>query len=264
MTEQTIAKRVSDKGQSAQDDGAAWLKAMGRIIRKGESWDADREATLIKVARWAIIGMVSFAGLSLAEGIALAQLAPLRRDIPYVVKVDTPTGNLEVLQAFDSRVIPKQELLDKYWTTKYVQAREQYNWWLVGGDYDLVSRLSDPSIRSEYTKLFDGPDALDKAFGSRIERKIRILSVAPAPTVVNEMLIRFERITTQDGRVVEHPTRFLATLQFKYLTRIAGPEIDLIRNPMGYDVFAYRVDPEVSPVSADASASEPSSAGGAK
>lgn len=211
---------------------------------RGRQWDADTQARLEANRRlaWRVAAGL---GLLLAiTSIALASLAPFRRTVPYLVKVDAD-HNVEVLQTFDNRQIGRQELLDKYWATAYVRAREQYNWWLVGGDYDLVTRLTEPKIRPDYAQQFQGPQAMDKVFGDSTERRIKVLSVAPAPTVRDQMIVRFERTTVQKGTLVEAPTTFVVTMTYRYRPKTLAPEVELIRNPMGYEVIAYRRDAEV-------------------
>jgi len=177
--------------------------------------------------------------------IALALLTPLRRTVPYVVKQDAQTGNLEVLQAFDNRTIAQTELLNKYWAQRYVLAREQYNWWLVAADYDVVSALTDPTIFNEYAQQFLGDRGLDKVFGDFTDRRIKILSITPSPTAASLMVVRFERTTVSRGQVVEAPTVFVANLAFRYNPNLYGAEVDLIRNPTGYQIYSYRRDVEV-------------------
>ncbi len=214
------------------------------IFKKGSQWEASRVVELEKSAvfAWRVAAVFGFAFL--VTSIALATLAPFRRSVPYLIKQDTNTGNVEVLQSFDNRTIGRQELMDKFWAQKYIQAREQYNWWFVGGDYDLISRLTDPQIFPEYSSQFQGDKALDKVFGEFTERKVKILSIAPAPTVLNQMVVRFERTTITKGMAVEAPTVFVANLTYRYAPKTFGAEVDLIRNPMGYQVYGYRRDVE--------------------
>ena len=220
------------------------MTALSFRFQEGIAWEAEAHARLEANRRlaWRVAAGL---GLLLAIcAVSLATLAPFRRTVPYLVKVDAD-NNIEVLQTFDNRQVGHQELLDKYWATQYVRAREQYNWWLVGGDYDLVVRLTDQGIRSDYVAQFQGPNAMDKVFGEFTERRIRVLSVAPAPTVKNQMVVRFERTTVSKGALVEQPTTFIATLSYRYNPKTLAPEVELIRNPMGYEVFAYRRDVEV-------------------
>jgi len=225
------------------------MNAVSFDFGRGISWDADARAKLEANRRlaWRVAAGLGF--LLAVCAVSLATLAPFRRTVPYLVKVDAD-NNIEVLQTFDNRNIGRQELLDKYWASAYVRAREQYNWWLIGGDYDLIHRLTDANIRNEYTSQFQGAGALDKVFGEFTERRIKILSVAPAPTVRNQIVVRFERTTISKGALVEAPTTFVATLSFRYKPKTIAPEVELIRNPMGFEVLAYRRDAEVGTSSA--------------
>jgi len=215
------------------------------IFNKGANWEATRVSDLEKSRQlaWMFAGLM---GCCLVVAvIALAMLTPLRRTVPYVVKQDAQTGNLEVLQSFDNRVIGNQEVLNKYWARRYVLAREQYSWWLVGADYDTVSALTDSSIFAEYGNQFLGEKGLDKVFGDFTERRIQVLSTAPSPTNAQQMVIRFERTTTSKGVVVEAPTVFVVNMTFRYNPNTYASEAELIRNPMGFQVFSYRRDVEV-------------------
>ncbi len=216
------------------------------IFTQGANWETTRVSDLEKSCRtaWTITGVVTFC--LVVAVVALAMLTPLRRPVPYILKVGDEPGNLEVLQAFDNRTIGKQELLNKYWASRYVRAREQYNWWLVASDYDIVKALTDPAIFKEYGDQFLGDKGLDKVFGDFTERRIKILSIAPSPTNPQQMVVRFERTTISKGMVVEQPTVFVVNMTFRYDPSTYGPEVELINNPMGFQVFSYRRDAEVS------------------
>lgn len=231
------------------------------IFNKGANWEATRVSDLEKSRKlaWTFAGLMGFC--LVVAVIALAMLTPLRRTVPYVVKQDAQTGNLEVLQSFDNRVIGNQEVLNKYWARRYVLSREQYNWWLVGADYDTVSALTDSSIFAEYGNQFLGEKGLDKVFGDFTERRIKVLSTAPSPTNAQQMVIRFERTTTSKGVVVEAPTVFVVNMTFRYNPNTYGSEAELIRNPMGFQVFSYRRDVEVPGTTSTAGGVKPGNAG---
>ena len=138
-------------------------------------------------------------------------------------------GNLEVLQSFDNRVIGNQEVLNKYWARRYVVSREQYNWWLVGSDYDNVVALTDPGIFAEYGSQFLGEKGLDKVFGDFTERRIKVLSIAPAPTNAQQMVVRFERTTVSKGTneaMRADPARSAATLAVEQDTARRWADLD--------------------------------------
>ncbi len=215
------------------------------IFNQGANWETSRVSDLERSRKtaWMLTGLLGIC--LLATIIALALLTPLRRTVPYLIKQDAQTGNIEVLQSFDNRMVGNQEVLNKYWARRYVTAREQYNWYLVGGDFDNISAMTDPVIFKDYGDQFLGEKGLDKVFGDFTERKIKILSIAPSPTNAQQMVVRFERTTISKGVVVEAPTSFVANLTFRYNPNAYASEAELIRNPMGYQVYSYRRDVEV-------------------
>ena len=215
------------------------------IFNQGANWETSRVSDLERSRKtaWMLTGLLGIC--LLAAVIALALLTPLRRTVPYLIKQDAQTGNIEVLQSFDNRAVGSQETLNKYWARRYVTAREQYNWYLVGSDYDNVSAMTDPVIFKDYGDQFSGDKGLDKVFGDFTERKIKILSIAPSPTNAQQMVVRFERTTISKGVVVEAPTAFVVNLTFRYNPNAYASEAELIRNPMGYQVYSYRRDVEV-------------------
>lgn len=226
------------------------------IFGTGSDWEATRVSDLTRSRdlAWRFAGVMGLC--LLCAVIALAMLTPLRRTVPYIVKQDGQTGNIEVLQAFDNRTIGRQELLNKYWARRYVTAREQYNWWLIGAEYDTVAALTDPKIFRDYADQFVGDKGMDKVFGESTDRRINVLSVAPSPTNPQQMVIRFERTTVSKGVVVEAPTVFVVNMTFRYQASSYASEAELIRNPMGFQVYSYRRDVEVPGAAAPAPAGD--------
>ena len=225
------------------------------IFQKGSQWDANRVADALASRRRAYVVAGTAGALVVALAIAIIAMLPLRRTVPYLVKVDAG-GNVEVLQTFDNRQIGKQELTDQYWARTYVKAREQYNWWMVGTDYETVARLTDPTIFPEYGNQFTGEKGMDKVFGANTDRAIKILSVTPSPTQAGNMVVRFERTTKTKGMLVEPPTVFVVQLVYRYNVRTVGAQADLQQNPLGYEVISYRRDAEVGTSAIEAAVKE--------
>jgi type IV secretion system protein VirB8 len=221
------------------------------IFEKGSQWDANRVADALASRRRAYIVAGTAGALVVALAIAIIAMLPLRRTVPYLVKVDAG-GNVEVLQTFDNRQIGKQELTDQYWARTYVKAREQYNWWMVGTDYETVARLTDPTIFPEYGNQFTGEKGMDKVFGANTDRSIKVISVTPSPTQAGNMVVRFERTTRTKGMLVEPPTVFVVQLVYRYNVKTVGAQADLQQNPLGYEVISYRRDAEVGTSSTEA------------
>lgn len=187
------------------------------------------------------------------EAVALVVLAPFKRPqgYPVLVGVDKAAGTTEVLEAVRDRDLVKyQELLDKHWATKYVIARESYNYRLLQADYDSVLLLSADDVGRDYARLYEGDNARDKKYGNSLEMKVNILSVSLSHDGSGDKaVVRFEKVVKRkDADQSDPPQYFVATLSYEYKPAMLGKESDLIQNPLGYKVTGWRVDSELAPV----------------
>lgn len=220
------------------------------IFKDGQRWDAQLLVEKEKSRKLAWRVAIGASVVATVAVVAAATLAHMRQVIPYLVKVDGNGQNVEVLQAFDNRQIPKSELIDAHWVERYVLAREQYNFWLVSADYLFVEGLSEPAVFGDYAAQFQGEKALDKVFGRETERRIKVLGVTASPTVQNQISVRFERTTVSKGILAEPPTIYVATVAYDYVPTVNGSQFELRRNPLGFRVTAYRRDAELAATAA--------------
>lgn len=218
--------------------------------RAGLSWEADAERTRQRSERraWVVAGTACL--LTVVAVTALSLLAPLRRNVPYLYVVDKASGNVEFVGAIDDRAIKGyQELLDKHWVQRYVTARESYSFRLLQQDYDTVMAMSDELVARDYARLYDGPNARDKKFANAVEMTITILSLRPAASAAGDhMIVRFSKTVRRlDSNYSEPAQQFVATVRYTYLPSTIGQEKELLLNPLGFKVEAYRVDAELAP-----------------
>jgi type IV secretion system protein VirB8 len=228
------------------------------FFKESANWETDRQARLEKAERraWTVAGAATVTAVVAVAGMAL--LAPFRRVVPMVFAVDRATGNTELVNATDDRNIAQlgyQELLDKHWAGRYVQARESYFYRLLQTDYDTVLMLSADDVGRDYARLFEGADPRDKKLGPQTEWKVTVLSVSLQHDGVGaKAVVRFQREQRRlDAERPELPTYYVATMSYEYKPSMFGKEKDLIVNPLGYRVLSYRLDSELAPV-ADAAA----------
>lgn len=228
--------------------------------RAGLSWEADAERKRQRSEHraWLVAGAACV--LTLVAVTSLSLLAPLRRTVPYLYVVDKASGNVEFVGAIDERAIKGyQELLDKHWVQRYVTARESYSYRLLQQDYDTVLAMSEEDVARDYARLYDGPNARDKKFGNTVDMTIVILSLRPANSVAGDhMVVRFSKTVRRlDSNYSEPAQQFVATVRYSYLPSMAGQEKDLLLNPLGFKVGAYRVDAELAATTPAASVPVP-------
>lgn len=218
-----------------------------RYFAEARSWSDDQISRTQRSEKRAWIFAVTGWGFALLAIGALALMVPLKQTVPYVLSVDRTTGNVEVLDVAEPRSVQYQPLLDKHWAQRYVIARESYHWRLLQQDYELVLAMSSDDVAREYTQIYEGPNARDKKLGAYHELRVKVLSVTAQPDVEGRMVVRFERqFRRTDVGQTEPPQTYVATMAFEYHTAAVAIEKQLLQNPLGFRVVAYRLDAETS------------------
>lgn len=228
------------------------------IVRTGEqvqyfadglSWERNESIRAAQSERRAWWVAACACVVSICAVVGLSLLAPLKQIVPYVYAVDKATGNVELMSVGDERLVQDYRIiLDKHWAQKYVVARESYYWKLLQLDYDTVLMMSNDVVGREYAKLYDGPNARDRKLGATIDMRVKVLSI----TLTNDengakATVRFEKSSKRlDAELPDPPQFYIATLSYEYQPSMRGKEQELLLNPLGYKVTAWRVDQELS------------------
>ncbi|HWU49533.1 MAG TPA: type IV secretion system protein [Asticcacaulis sp.] len=231
----------------------------GRYFGKALDWEADRVARIERSERRAWLVAFVMCVLAAILVVAIIALMPLKRVVPYVYAVDKQTGEMSLMDAAGQRQIAaNQDLLDKHWAQSYVIARESYDWKLLQTDFDSTVAFSAPQIAQGYAARFQGAQAINKVWGANVERDVSVTSIQLAPdSVGKKAVVRYtvQQKDLQSGALqpLEH---YIATIAYEYHPERSGKEQDLIRNPLGFTVTAFRADPEIGGVAAVAPGSE--------
>lgn len=184
--------------------------------------------------------------LATISGSALLVMLPLKQTAAYVVTVDKNTGASQVVSAVDARQITNNEVNAQYWMARYVSARESYLYKILQSDYDVVMALSSQNVGAAYSAQFEGPNSKATKFGDSAEDRIRIISVQPTPGQYGRGTVRFEKTSWNSARQPTRPAEvFQADLAFEWLNITGWDTRDLLINPLGFSVSAYRVTPEL-------------------
>ena len=185
-------------------------------------------------------GACALTGLS---WVALVLLMPLKTEVPYVAMVNEVTGYTQLLTTLSEETISKQDALDAFWVGNYVRNREVYDWYTIQDSYDTTLLMSSPDVGRDYALNYEGDDALDSVWGKRFKAQVRLLS---KPIIKNNIAtVRFEQTlsSVEDSRKGKSTT-WIATLGFKYKTDAQSDE-QRLKNPLGFEVVSYRLDPEL-------------------
>lgn len=216
-------------------------------VAEARAWEADREVERAKSVRLAWRVATGFGVVAALAVAAVVVMLPLKTTENRIVYVDRVTGNQEVVSVINAREIASnRELNEKFWARKYVIARESYLYTLLQLDYDTVLALSSDEVGRPYAKSFDGENAKDKRLGPGVEERVKVISVVLPPDQVGKAVVRFEKLVKRvNADQAEPPQTFVATMAFEFRPSVRGREKDLIENPLGFKVTAYRVDAEI-------------------
>jgi len=163
---------------------------------------------------------------------------------PVILTHDTGTGEVTMARSIKDTQDKYNEVTDRYWIATYVRNRENYDWYTIGTDSEVVKLMSAPDVASEYMRDIQAPTAPLNVYKDKGKVVTKVSSIT---FVGNLAQVRFtkERVTTSGENVDNSPVQnFIATIAYKYESGLMTDQQRLI-NPLGYRTLTYRRDEEV-------------------
>lgn len=223
-------------------------EALDAYLAEAAGWDADRlqMQRASEVRAWRIAAAAVLAAVLLAA--ALMLLMPLKRTEPFVIRVDSTTGVVDVVPAYEGTQEPG-ELVSRYFLGHYVQVRERFNAAGAEQDYYEIAAFSGPTVSQEWFALWargNPKSPLERhRDGSSVRVEVRSVSFFERGSGLRDTAqVRFARFTRAAGSAIETPAYFIATIQFAYTRPSTDPQ-QRQWNPLGFRVLDYRIDAEV-------------------
>lgn len=230
--------RDLEKHQVKSKDTQAFLNESKAI-----SGDYMKDVKKSRTVAWVFAG---FAGVLACGGLASAFVAFNQpKPDPVVYRADVTTGAVERFGTLDQYVASLEEVENEYWINLYVKNREAYNYTIIQTMYDQTVLMSAPNnVQTDYAEQFTGDNALDDEWGDSRQRTVHISSTQNTVDG-KQATVRFStQVELDDGRV-EPREYWIATLSYEYVGEPMNQR-DRRRNPLGFQVTAYRVAPEVT------------------
>jgi len=210
---------------------------------EARSWDQDRLASAERSRRLAWCAAAGASLLATAAVTAVAMLAPLKSVEPFVIRVDQATGAVDVASALKGEDhLTYEEAVSKYFLALYVRSREGWLPQAAEQGFRQVAILSAPGEQQRWADAFrpSNPQSPQIAWGQDAVSLIDVRAISfISPKVAS---VRFHRIVRQAEQTRE--SDWIATIAFAY-AKAPMNEADRMRNPLGFQVSAYRADPEV-------------------
>jgi type IV secretion system protein VirB8 len=221
------------------------------FFEQARDWEADRITRIERSEKraWLMVFVMCLVTATLV--VALVTLLPLKKVVPFVYAIDRQTGELTLMDAAGQRqILANQDLLDKHWAEAYVIGHESYDWKLLQTDFDDTVAFSSPAVGQAFAARFQGSQAVNKVWGPSTERRVTVTSIQLAPDNVSKKAVVRYTVQQKDlqSNTLQPLEHYIATIAYEYHPNRTGKEQDLIRNPLGFTVTAFRADPEIGGV----------------
>lgn len=237
-------------------------KKQSEQLDKAIKKSLDFESTLVDIRKksekraWVIAGISTFTSLCLIGG--LFYILPLKEKEPYLVMADAYTGQATVAKlvgTWENMSITTKEAVNKSNVANFITARESFDSQLIyDNDWATVYAMSTESVSSPYRNMMNkgNPRSPFNLYGSARSLRIKILSIVLNNSGLESdrdasATVRFQRFVLNKST---GETAFLdsniATLTYRYNANLKMDEKYRIKNPLGFQVASYRVDPDAS------------------
>lgn len=216
-----------------------------KIFESQISWESTKIEMIRKseAKAWRTAKLLTVVCLGLTTSIIL--LMPLKQTVPYVITVDKTTGMADILEVATDESIPRSEMMDRYWLSEYVKARESYDWRTVDLEYERVRELSMPNIFESYAKFHgDTPGTMEYDLKDSKVVRVELVSIVPAGNGI--ATVRFVKRTLNTKGFMEEKREYIqATIGYEYDPTYFVSEKRRLINPFGFKVTSYRTDKEL-------------------
>ncbi len=214
---------------------------------EARSWEADRTAEHRRSAQ--IAWWVAAAGWSCAVcgSVALMILMPLKRVDPFVVRVDSATGVVDVVPAYEGRATP-QEAVTRYFLTHYVMVCERFNFATAESDYEECGAFHSPQRNQAWYAMWtptnpSSPLNVHKD-GSTVRVQVRSVSFFTRASGLADLAqVRYLKALRAGPGADEKFTYWVATVQYAYTEAAKDPRTRRW-NPLGFKVLEFNSEAE--------------------
>lgn len=231
-------------------------------IQRNIKRSLDFEKTLMDIRlknerrAWTVAGISTFTSLCLIGG--LFYMLPLKQKEPYLVMADVYTGQATVAKLtgnWNNNNITANEAVNKSNISHFIIARESFDSQIIyDNDWATVYSMSVPNVSDSYRNLMNksNPNSPFNIYGSAKSIRVKILSIVldnsgKADGRDASATVRFQRfLLNKSTGISSFIDSNIATLTYTYNNNLKMDEKYRLKNPLGFQVLSYRVDPDAT------------------
>lgn len=244
------AKRM----ESPLETGDAAEKAMlrkeaARLVKESKDFEKSKDDWRKKLTKAALIVAGISVTLNLVQGVGFIVLLPLKTVVPYLLVADKRTGDVTLEQPLAGARTTFGEESDKYFVSKYVAARESYDWDLAQFNYNVVKSFSivGGSTFTEWDTFIKSPKSPLALLADKAKIVVDITS-KNVYTKTSTAVIRYSKtVIGADGKpsLVIPMTNWIATIGYDYPNQKLKPA-EREHNPLGMKITTFsRVEEQI-------------------
>ena len=226
------------------------------VIRQSMDFEASVIAMVKRSERRAWVVAMACLFVTVCLVCAIVYMLPLKEKIPYLVTVDLKRSTSTLTHLREDMAysgIYASEALNRSHVARFVQAREGYDWDTINEhDWEFVAAMSNDEVKMLFVKQFDAsPNSPDKKWGRNVAIRVKVNSIVfhgldeeknirPTGATVRFERWRFNKSSGKSEFLSSH----LATLNYQFKNNLKMSDNLRLRNPLGFQVTAYKVDDE--------------------
>lgn len=220
---------------------------LARYWQESASWEADRaqqSRDTVRLWRW-----VAAAGWSCAMGAAAALIVmmPLKRVVPYVIRVDSSTGIVDVVPEYDGRAQPAQ-IITRYLLSHYVNVCQRFNFAMAQSDYTECGAFQSAQRNQLWYAQWkrsnpESPLNLYKD-GTVVQATVTSVTFLKEPDREPGLAqVRYLRRTQSGGDGAEQVGHWIASIRYQYVPPSQDPRQRTL-NPLGFRIVDFHAEQE--------------------
>ena len=222
-------------------------ESLAEYFREAASWEADRLQQVQRIARraWQVAGAGWFCTLALV--LSLILLMPLKRVEPFVVRVDSTTGIVDVVPVYTGKAGLEQSVT-RYFLFHYISVCERFNFATAESDYEECGAFHSPQRNQAWYALWNpsnpaSPLNVHKD-GSSVRVQVEAVSFFERASGVTDLAqVRYLKAERQGRDADERTSHWIATVQYAYAAPSRDPRVRRW-NPLGFKVLQLSAEPE--------------------
>jgi type IV secretion system protein VirB8 len=216
--------------------------ALQDYFREASAWDLDRcerESRMAGNARWVAVAACVCALVSSA---ALIVMLPLKRVEPFLIRVDSSTGVVDVVPVYAGQP-PLEQAVTRYFLTHYVSVCERFNFVTAESDYEECAAFNGAQRNQNWYALWNRNNPLSPLNlhrdGGTVSVQIQAVSfLRRASGIMDTAQVRYLKSEAAHGGPTVMVSHWIATIQYVYSKAAEDPRMR-IWNPLGFRVLEF-------------------------